>query len=112
MAEYPPLIYCEDRQSSNGTYVNDTLIGTYASPKSPYLLSDGDEISIRPYWTFRFQQTKQANSGRLDDLRNQEIEVFLLCTFFLQYLISARSLRIGTLSVIDCWGVVFMARCF
>lgn len=80
MAEYPPLIYCEDRQSSNGTYVNDTLIGTYASPRSPYLLNDGDVISIRPHWTFHFHQTRQADGRTLDYLQTQEIEVFLLCT--------------------------------
>ena len=96
MAEYPPLIYCEDRQSSNGTYVNDTLIGTYTSPRSPYLLNDGDVISIRPRWTFHFQQTKQSNGIKLDNLQTQETEVFLLCTLFLQCLISSSSSRIDT----------------
>jgi FHA domain len=112
MAEYPPLIYCEDRQSSNGTYVNDTLIGTYTSPRSPYLLNDGDVISIRPRWTFHFQQTKQSNGIKLNNLQTQETEVFLLCTLFLQCLISASSSRIDTLSAIGFWGVAFMARCF
>ncbi len=102
MAEYPPLIYCEDRQSSNGTYVNDTLIGTYNSPRSPYLLNDGDIINIRPHWTFHFQQTKQANGRRLANLQAQEIEVFLLFTLFLQFLIYTSSSKIDTLSVVDC----------
>jgi pSer/pThr/pTyr-binding forkhead associated (FHA) protein len=102
MAEYPPVIYCEDRQSSNGTYVNDTLIGTYTSPRSPYLLNDGDVISIRPNWTFQFHQTKQANGRRLDNLQKQEIEVFSLCILFLRYLIRVSSLRIDTLSAADC----------
>jgi pSer/pThr/pTyr-binding forkhead associated (FHA) protein len=81
MTEYPPLLFCEDRQSSNGTYVNDILIGTYTSPRSPYLLNDGDVISIRPHWTFQFHQTKQANGRRSDNLQAQEIEVFFLSLF-------------------------------
>lgn len=112
LAEYPPLIYCEDRQSSNGTYVNDTLIGTYNSPRSPYLLNDGDVVSIRPYWTFHFQQKTEANGSRLDDLQTQETEVFSLCVFLLQYLNSVSSSKIDILSVIDYWAAAFTARYF
>jgi pSer/pThr/pTyr-binding forkhead associated (FHA) protein len=86
--EFPPLIYCEDRQSSNGTYVNDTLVGTFNSPRSPYLLNDGDVISIRPHWTFQFHQKKQSNGKNLDDLQRQEVEVLLPCALLLHQLIS------------------------
>ncbi len=75
IAEFPPLIYCEDRQSSNGTYVNNTLIGTLDSPRSPYLLNDGDTISIRPYWTFRFSQASAFRESDLDDLQTEELKV-------------------------------------
>jgi hypothetical protein len=76
VAEFPPLIYCEDRQSSNGTYVNNTLIGTLKSPRNPYLLNDGDMISIRPHWKFHFRQNNQSAKKSLDNVQTQEIEVF------------------------------------
>ena len=75
VAEFPPLIYCEDQDSTNGTYVNDTLIGKLSSPRSPYLLRDGDVISIRPYWTFQFSQESLDEGNPLDSLQTQEIEV-------------------------------------
>lgn len=76
VAEFPPLIYCEDHGSTNGTYVNGTLIGKMSSPRSPYLLSDGDVISIRPYWTFLFSQKSQNVEREMDDIQTQELKVF------------------------------------
>ena len=84
VTKFPPLVYCEDRCSTNGTYVNDTLIGKMSSPRSPYLLSDGDVISIRPHWTFLFIQNTQEEVRVVDDIRTQELEVFhfLKCHLF------------------------------
>lgn len=103
ITEFPPLIYCEDRQSSNGTYINDTLIGTISSPRSPYLLSNGDVISIRPHWTFHFHQKKQTNGRNLDDLQSQELEVLLLYVLFVALSDFPLSYsRVDIRLVIDC----------
>jgi hypothetical protein len=53
----PPLVYCEDLESFNGTYVNDNLIGIIGKEKMPHLLCDGDVIEIHPNWRFTFQQS-------------------------------------------------------
>ena len=55
-----PMVYCEDQISMNGTYVNGVLIGNEKQAekngKTPYLLTDGDVIQIRPFWKFKFHQ--------------------------------------------------------
>jgi pSer/pThr/pTyr-binding forkhead associated (FHA) protein len=53
----PPLIYCEDLESSNGTYINGDLIGIIGKEKVAHLLCDGDVIELRPNWKFTFQQS-------------------------------------------------------
>jgi hypothetical protein len=53
---FPPLIYCEDLESYNGTYINDILIGKLSHERKGHLLCDGDMIEIRPFWKFRFHQ--------------------------------------------------------
>ena len=53
----PPLVYCEDLESSNGTYVNGHLIGIMGKEKVAHLLCDGDVIEIRPNWKFTFRQS-------------------------------------------------------
>jgi hypothetical protein len=54
--EVPPLIYCEDLESTNGTYVNDACIGIMSRERIGHLLSDGDIIEIKPNLRFRFHQ--------------------------------------------------------
>jgi hypothetical protein len=56
-AELPPLVYCEDLESSNGTYVNGHLIGIIGKEKVAHLLCDGDVVEIRPSWKFTFHQS-------------------------------------------------------
>ncbi|TVY16057.1 Meiosis-specific serine/threonine-protein kinase mek1 [Lachnellula arida] len=56
-SDLPPLVYCEDLESSNGTYVNDGLIGIIGQERRGFLLNDGDIIEIRPGWTFQFHQS-------------------------------------------------------
>lgn len=51
------MIYCEDLDSLNGTYVNDHLIGIRGNERVGYLLSPGDVIGVLPCWKFRFDQT-------------------------------------------------------
>ena len=70
----PPLIYCEDLQSFNGTFVNDVLIGNIYSEKVGHLLSDGDVVEIRPHWKFRFHQPIHQSIG-LDKSLTHELKV-------------------------------------
>lgn len=56
-SDLPPLVYCEDLESSNGTYVNDGLIGIIGQERRGFLLNDGDIIEIRPGWKFQFHQS-------------------------------------------------------
>ena len=71
--DLPPLVYCEDLESSNGTYVNDSLIGIICQERRGFLLTDGDIIEIRPYWKFQFHQSMHGlvarDSTELDDLQ-------------------------------------------
>ena len=62
--QFPALIYCEDLESSNGTYVNDVLVGKITQERVGYLLSDGDVVEIRPHWRFRFHQTNHNRDVR------------------------------------------------
>ena len=74
-AENVPLVYCEDRLSFNGTYVNGTLIGNIKSPRNPYLLENGDVITIRPHWQFRFRQHVPPQVERFTESQKAEMRV-------------------------------------
>lgn len=58
---HAPLIFCEDLESSNGTYINGKLIGRIGKERVGYLLTHGDVIEVRPYWTFLFLQRESGN---------------------------------------------------
>lgn len=48
------MVYIRDCQSLEGTFVNGCCIGSKAQGHTPgYLLSQGDVITIAPYWQFR-----------------------------------------------------------
>ncbi|OTB06844.1 hypothetical protein M426DRAFT_99521 [Hypoxylon sp. CI-4A] len=50
----PPLIYVRDCQSTEGTYIDETCIGSKAAGPSPgFYLSRDVVITIKPYWKFR-----------------------------------------------------------
>ncbi|POS85115.1 hypothetical protein EPUL_002782 [Erysiphe pulchra] len=69
-----PLIYCEDLESTNGTYVNDNCIGRIGHERIGYLLSNGDQIELRPRWHFRFYQPSHQ-SMVLDKKKLEELQV-------------------------------------
>ncbi|TAQ83849.1 hypothetical protein B7494_g7825 [Chlorociboria aeruginascens] len=71
----PPLIYCEDLQSVNGTYVNGTLIGMLGREKVGHLLCDGDVIEIGPHWKFTFRQPLQQQTCR-SNVQEEDIKYF------------------------------------
>jgi pSer/pThr/pTyr-binding forkhead associated (FHA) protein len=79
--DLPPLVYCEDLESSNGTYVNDVLIGIICRERRGFLLNDGDIIEIRPSWKFQFHQlihdTVSRDSTELSDL--EVLQLSFLC---------------------------------
>lgn len=51
-----PLIYCEDLESTNGTFVNDECVGKAGTERRGHLLIHGDVIEIKPHWKYYFQQ--------------------------------------------------------
>ncbi|KAI2465909.1 kinase-like protein [Annulohypoxylon bovei var. microspora] len=51
---HPPLIYVRDRQSLEGTYVDETCIGDKdKSPSLGFYLSRDVVVTIKPHWKFR-----------------------------------------------------------
>ena len=73
-SEIPAMVYCEDLESTNGTYVNDRLIGIFGRERFPYLLSDGDVIEIRPKWKFHFSQKRQPKEERETEISRDEVQ--------------------------------------
>ena len=60
-----PLIYCEDLESVNGTYVNGLCIGRWGQEKVGYLLCHGDFIEVCPQWRFQLHQPAQYPTGEV-----------------------------------------------
>lgn len=79
--DVPALVYCEDFQSLNGTYVNGVLIGEMYRDKVAYLLTDGDIVEIKPSWKFRFHQPNSgfvtSQQGNTADIKVIEALLFL-----------------------------------
>lgn len=69
------MFYCEDLGSANGTYVNDILVGRRSRPGNPFLLSDGDTITLRPTYSLEFKQPIEKQRGEMDALQLQETVV-------------------------------------
>ncbi|CZR59166.1 related to myosin light chain kinase 2 [Phialocephala subalpina] len=71
--EFQPLIYCEDLESTNGTYVNDRCIGMIGFERIGHLLTHGDIIEIKPDWRFRFQHHSDTSMPQcMTQLQDQE----------------------------------------
>lgn len=49
------MVYVRDRQSNNGTFVNDVLIGKSDTISPARLLEHGDCVTVRPHWCFRVE---------------------------------------------------------
>lgn len=75
------MVYCEDLESLNGTYVNDNLIGRLNYRRPPCLLSDGDVIAIKPDWKFRFHQPGTSPCPQ-EGGRNKDLEVDFSAAMF------------------------------
>lgn len=68
-----PLIFCEDLESTNGTYVNNNCIGKIGQERVARLLDHGDVITIQPNLRFRLHQPPPASlcgmGGKPEDLK-------------------------------------------
>ncbi|RDW89508.1 hypothetical protein BP6252_01540 [Coleophoma cylindrospora] len=94
---HEPLIFCEDLESRNGTFVNGNLIGKFGNERIGYLLSNDDVIEIRPHWTFRFMQ--RGTQAPLPLPWRAQAKYFAS-----SYKISERSIGSG------CTGTVYLAK--
>lgn len=105
----PPLIYCEDLESFNGTYVNGELIGIIGSERKGFLLNDGDIIEIRPLWQFHFHQRLPQPANR-HQLKTWDLKVnqsSLHCSALPD--LSSTS-RIDILCLIASWALACTAQ--
>jgi hypothetical protein len=68
-------IYARDRGSCNGTYVNKISIASDSGISSGYLLQDGDEIQVLPYWKFTLHQPDSPPERELTQLQTEEVKV-------------------------------------
>lgn len=78
MVEYDEtdsLVYVRDRNSSNGTFVNDIRIGTGQGLSSGYLLEHGDTIRIHPYWELTFCDKRPQKTHPLTHIQRKETQV-------------------------------------
>jgi hypothetical protein len=113
--DFSPLVYCEDLESSNGTYVNDALIGIICRERRGFLLNDGDIIEIRPSWKFQFHQpVQEITSHDVTELEDLEVlippyipyELLLIASQFFRdrFTVSDRILGKGA------YGAVYLAQ--
>ncbi|CAG8984035.1 hypothetical protein HYALB_00002976 [Hymenoscyphus albidus] len=100
-SEIAPLFYCEDLNSSNGTYVNGNNIAIQCRESMGWLIKDGDIINIRPYWQFTFSQ---YNATRTEDTVVLEKEKEDMEWFQKQFVVSERVLGKG------CYAPVYLAE--
>ncbi|POR32136.1 Protein kinase-like domain protein, partial [Tolypocladium paradoxum] len=84
-------VYVRDRNSSNGTFVNNTRIGAESEVSSGYLLEHGDVIEIRPHWTLTLWDGDSPAPHAMTETQVAE------CKFFEdKYLITQRCLGQGS----------------
>ncbi|KAG9253865.1 kinase-like domain-containing protein [Emericellopsis atlantica] len=84
-------VFVRDRQSVNGTYVNNVYVGQGPDITPGYLLEDGDVIEIKPYWKFRYHQVAQCIESDLTPVQSGECE-----SFSHQYKVTKRCLGQGS----------------
>lgn len=79
--EFPPKVYILDLESSNGTYLNNKLIGILGKERKGHILNDGDIIRIKPFWSFQFRQRMQRAEA-WDTEEQEDFEVTAIdCNF-------------------------------
>ncbi|KAK0711036.1 kinase-like domain-containing protein [Lasiosphaeris hirsuta] len=76
-SKHSPLVFVRDRQSLNGTYVNDRLVGKGPNVSPAFLLQNGDIVTIAPHVMFRFTQlAKRELSFGLSHRQRKELKLF------------------------------------
>lgn len=92
------MVYVRDHQSMVGTSVNGHAISSAARRPNPgFLLSDGDIITVGPYWEFRVRLFG-LQSAPLQGIQDTEAKLFRD-----RYIITDRVLGIGS------QGTVYLA---
>ncbi|PHH83749.1 hypothetical protein CDD82_3823 [Ophiocordyceps australis] len=69
-------VFVRDLGSHNGTWVNDVFVSRKDSRSPGFLLEDGDEIQIIPYWTLTFRDKRIFKQYALTDLQASEHNLF------------------------------------
>ncbi|PHH62695.1 hypothetical protein CDD81_6764 [Ophiocordyceps australis] len=88
-------VFIRDLGSHNGTWVNDAFVSRKDSRSPGFLLQDGDEIQIIPYWTLTFRDKRNFKQYTLTDLQTSEHNLFKE-----KYQISQRCLGQGAEGVV------------
>lgn len=70
-----PLVFVRDRQSTKGTFVNDTLIGNKTVINAGRLLEDGDLITIKPGVSLKVKLWAKDRVA-LTDVQQKETALF------------------------------------
>jgi hypothetical protein len=55
--------------------VNGVMIGSGPEISSGYLLQDGDEVQVMPYWKFTLRQPDSPPRNELTKLQTEEVKV-------------------------------------
>ncbi|KAK1756162.1 serine/threonine protein kinase [Echria macrotheca] len=72
-----PLVFVRDRQTVNGTFVNNQLIARGPTVSAGQLLQDGDVIEIKPTVIIRFSQPQTASTtAKLTSSQREETALF------------------------------------
>jgi pSer/pThr/pTyr-binding forkhead associated (FHA) protein len=72
--KHQPLVYVRDRDSTNGTWVNDRLIHIGPHARG-HLLIDGDVITILPRLRLTFHQPLRIPCSSMTILQQKELVV-------------------------------------
>lgn len=111
--DHQPMVYVRDRQSLSGTLVNGKTIGSREHGVTPgHLLSQGDIITIQPFWEFAVSlQDRDSWRFSLNQIQYRETEVThnVFQSPRDRLLIRQRRSMTDIASLIEYWAVDAMA---
>ncbi|PFH60566.1 hypothetical protein XA68_10771 [Ophiocordyceps unilateralis] len=74
--EFDSNVYVRDRNTRNGTFVNNVRIGTGPGISPSHLLQDGDVIDIHPNWTMTYYDRQIPQSNARTSIQEMEHGLF------------------------------------
>ncbi|RCI15990.1 hypothetical protein L249_2991 [Ophiocordyceps polyrhachis-furcata BCC 54312] len=74
--EFNSSVYVRDRNTRNGTFVNNVRIATGSGISPSHLLQDGDMIEIHPNWSMTFHDRKDFKSTSTTEIQDKECKLF------------------------------------